>query len=178
MGYRKNVGFTNGSRLETSTLSLNPGASITLNYSELLELEPVYRISYTDTKYNLEALDDINFTSHNFGLKATTYWPENVVWGNDINYSYNGNVGPGFDKDALFWNMSLGVQMLKKNMTLKVLAYDLLNQNINTRRTVGDDYIQDFQGTVLQRYFIFSATFKFDQFGGKKANKSSMYWVD
>lgn len=178
MGYRKNIGFTNGSRLETTTLSLNPRASITFNYRELLELEPEYRISYTDTKYNLDALDDINFISHNFGLKATTYWPENVIWGNDITYSYNGNVGPGFDKDALFWNMSLGVQMLKKNVTLKVLAYDLLNQNINTRRTAGDDYIQDFQGTVLQRYFMFSASFKFDQFGGKKDKKGGIYYYN
>tara|TARA_R110002051_G_scaffold7465_2_gene33825 strand:+ start:134 stop:2908 length:2775 start_codon:yes stop_codon:yes gene_type:complete len=178
MGYRKNIGFTNGSRLETTTLSLNPRASITFNYREMLELEPEYRISYTDTKYNLESLDDISFISHNIGLKATSYWPENVIWGNDITYSYNGNVGPGFDKDALFWNMSVGVQMLQKNVTLKVLAYDLLNQNINTRRTVGDDYIQDFQGTVLQRYFMFSASFKFDQFGGKKDKKGDVFYYN
>jgi hypothetical protein len=178
MGYRKNIGFTNGSGLETSSLSLNPRASITFNYRELLELEPEYRISFTDTKYNLDGLDDVNFISHNLGLKLTTYWPENIVFGNDVTYSYNGNVGPGFKKDALFWNMSLGVQMLKKNVTLKVLAYDLLNQNINTRRTTGDDYIQDFQGTVLQRYFMFSASFKFDQFGGKKEKKGGMYSFD
>ncbi len=177
-GYRKNIGFTNGSRLEASALSLSPRVSATFNFRELVELEPGYGITINDTRYNLDGLEDVNFISHNIGFKTTTYWPENIVWGNDINYSYNGNVGPGFDRDALFWNMSLGVQMLKNNVTLKVLAYDLLNQNINTRRTTGQDFIQDFQGTVLQRYFMFSATFKFDQFGGKKANKNSMFWVD
>lgn len=177
-GYNKNIGFTNGSRLEASALSITPRVSTTFNFRELVELEPEYRMTINQTKYNLDGLDDVNFISHNLSFKTTTYWPENIVWGNDITYSYNGNVGPGFDKDALFWNMSLGVQMIKKNMTLKVLAYDLLNQNINTRRTTGQDFIQDFQGTVLQRYFMFSATFKFDQFGGKKQNNRSMYWSD
>ncbi|MET7030541.1 outer membrane beta-barrel protein [Sediminicola luteus] len=177
-GYNKNIGFTNGSRLEAYALSLSPRVSATFNFRELVELEPEYGITFNDTRYNLDGVEDVNFISHNVGFKATTYWPENIVWGNDINYSYNGNVGPGFDRDALFWNMSLGVQMLKNNVTLKVSAYDLLNQNINTRRTTGQDFIQDFQGTVLQRYFMFSVTFKFDQFGGKKANKNSMFWVD
>ncbi len=63
---------------------------------------------------------------------------------------------------------------MDKNATVKVLAYDLLNQNINTRRTSGDDFIQDFQGTVLQQYFMLSFNYKFDQFGGKKPNQGSV----
>ncbi|WP_394750169.1 outer membrane beta-barrel protein [Spongiimicrobium salis] len=170
----KNVGFTNGERLETKQFRITPRVSTSFNFREVVEVEPEYSITFNNTTYNLDiaGLDDINFISHNVGLKTTTYWPKNIVWGNDINYNYNGNVGPGFDKDALFWNMSLGYQFLKKNATLKVLAYDLLNQNINTRRTTGVDFIQDFQGTVLQRYFMLSFTFKFDQFGGKKSRNS------
>jgi len=174
LNFNRNIGFTNGSRLESKTIALSPRVSTTFNFMELVEIEPEYSVTFSDTKYNLEGIEDINFVSHNAGLKTTTYWPENVIWGNDINYTYNGNVGPGFDKDAIFWNMSLGVQLFKKNVTLKVLAYDLLNQNINTRRTAGQDFIQDFQGTVLQRYFMFSATFKFDQFGGKKPGGGGM----
>lgn len=44
--------------------------------------------------------------------------------------------------------------MIKGN--LKLIAYDLLDQNINTRRTATEDYIQDTQGTVLKRYFMAS----------------------
>lgn len=173
--FSKNIGFTNGERLETKRFSISPRVTTSFNFRELIEVEPGYRISFNNTNYNLDipGLDDIKFISHNIELKTTTYWPKNFIWGNDINYNYNGNVGPGFDKDALFWNMSLGWQFLKKNATLKVLAYDLLNQNINTRRTTGADFIQDFQGTVLQRYFMMSFTFKFDQFGGKKSRNSN-----
>lgn len=167
--FTRQIGFTNGSRLEAKTINLNPRVGLLYNYKEKIEFEPEYRLGVNATRYNLDNVNDINFITHNLSLKLTSFWPENVVWGNDITYSYNGNLGAGFDKDAIFWNMSLGVQMFKKKATLKVLAYDLLNQNINTRRTTGQDFIQDFQGTVLRRYFMGSLTIKFDSFGGKGA---------
>lgn len=167
----KTVSFTNNERLEAKSISINPRLSATFDFKEQIEFEPSYTISLNQTKYNLESIEDIKYTSHDFQLRTTTYWPENLIWGNDVVYSYNGNVGPGFDKDALFWNMSLGLQILNKKSTIKVLAYDLLNQNINTRRTTGDDFIQDIQGTVLQQYFMLSFSYKFDQFGGKNSRR-------
>nr|WP_297788963.1 outer membrane beta-barrel protein [uncultured Allomuricauda sp.] len=165
----KQVGFTNGRRLEAKNFSFNPRVGVLFNYKEMVEIEPEYRLGINSTRYNLDNVEDIDFTTHNLAVKLTSYWPKNVVFGNDITYSYNGNLGDGFDKDAIFWNMSLGLQMFKKKATLKVLAFDLLNQNINTRRTTGQDFIQDFQGTVLKRYFMGSLTIKFDSFGGKGA---------
>ena len=165
----KQVGFTNGSQLESNTFAIRPSAGLLFNYKEMLEIEPEYTLAVNATRYNLDNVENVDFTTHNLSFKLTSYWPENLVWGNDITYSYNGNLGAGFDKDAIFWNMSLGVQMFKKKATLKILAYDLLNQNINTRRTTGQDFIQDFQGTALKRYFMGSLTIKFDSFGGSGA---------
>jgi hypothetical protein len=170
LSFGQQVSFTNGVELKAKSFDVNPYVSTTYNYKEQIEIEPGYGIGFNNTTYNLDNVDDIKFTSQNASLRVTTYWPKNLIWGNDLNYSYNGNVGPGFKKDALFWNMSLGFQMLQDKGTLKVLAYDLLDQNINTRRTTGEDFIQDFQGTVLQQYFMASFTYKFDQFGGKSPN--------
>lgn len=165
--YGRQVGFTNGSRLEARSLSINPRIGLMFNYKEMIELEPEYRLGINATRYNLDNVANIDYITHNLTFKLTTFWPENLVLGNDITYSYNGNLGAGFDKDAIFWNMSLGLQMFKKKATLKVLAFDLLNQNINSQRTTGQDFIQDYQGTVLKRYFMGSLTIKFDSFGGK-----------
>ncbi|MEL4306568.1 outer membrane beta-barrel protein [Joostella sp. CR20] len=167
VNYSRDVSFNNGQELVAKQFSVSPRISTTFNYLELLEIEPGYNISYNNTKYNIERFEDIEFISHTASLRTTTYWPENVVWGNDINYNYNGNVSDDFDKDALFWNMSLGYQFLDKRATFKVLAYDLLNQNNNVSRTTGADYIQDYQSTVLTQYFMASLSIKFDRFGGK-----------
>ena len=176
VNFGKNVGFTNGVKLEATSLDVSPRVSLTFDFGELLELEPRYSVSLNNTKYSLEDMDRIKYISHDASFRLTTYWPENLIWGNDITYQYNGNVSPGFDKDALFWNASLGYQMMKKNGTLKVSAYDLLNQNNNTRRTTGQDFIQDFQGTVLKRYFMLSFSYKFDQFGGKKPDDGGRFY--
>ncbi|TRZ43111.1 outer membrane beta-barrel protein [Robertkochia solimangrovi] len=172
--YSKSLSYNNASLLEAKTFAPGVRLSTTLNFREMVEVEPQYNISFNETKYNLEAFDNVSFISHTAGLKTTTYWPKNIIWGNDINYTYNGNVGEGFDKDALFWNMSLGAELFKQKVSLKVIAYDLLDQNINTTRSTGVDYIQDTQGTVLQQYFMVTLTYKFDQFGGKGAPQGGM----
>ncbi|PKA97453.1 carboxypeptidase-like protein [Flavobacteriaceae bacterium MAR_2009_75] len=169
VSFGRQVSFSNGVRLEAESFDISPYLSTTINYRELVEFEPGYGITFNNTQYNLDNFEDVKFTAQNASLRTTTYWPKNVIWGNDIRYTYNGNVGQGFRKDAVFWNMSLGLEILNKKATVKVLAYDLLDQNINTRRTTGEDFIQDFQGTVLKRYFMGSFTYKFDQFGGAKS---------
>lgn len=176
LNFGQQVSFTNGTELKAKSFDVSASFSTTLNFRELVEFEPGYGISFNSTKYNLENIEDVKYTSQNLNLRLTTYWPENLVWGNDIRYTYNGNVGPGFRKDALFWNMSLGLEIFNKKAIVKVLAYDLLNQNTNVRRTTGEDFIQDFQGTVLQRYFMGSFTYKFDQFGGKKDGGRRSRW--
>lgn len=167
VNYNNDVSFVNDNKLTAKRLSFTPRLGVGFNFGELLEIEPNYSVTFNNTKYSLDTNDDQNFISHRASLRATTYWPENIIWGNDFSYSYNGNVSSGYDKDVLFWNMSLGAQFLKDKLLFKVLAYDLLNQNNNSARTTGADYIQDYQSTVLKRYFMASLTIKFDKFGGK-----------
>ena len=167
VNYNNDVSFVNDNKLTTKRLSVSPRLGLGFNFREIVEIEPSYSIAYNNTKYSLDTNDDENFISHRASLRATTYWPENIVWGNDFSYSYNGNVSSGYDKDVLFWNMSLGAQFLKDKLLFKVLAYDLLDQNNNSSRSTGADYIQDYQSTVLKRYFMASLTIKFDKFGGK-----------
>ncbi|MGB5819307.1 MAG: outer membrane beta-barrel protein [Saonia sp.] len=165
--YRRDVSFNNDQKLIANSYGLGPRLSGILNVGELLEVEPGYVLSFNASTYNVDSFEDIDFVSHLGSLRTTLYWPKNVVWSSDVNYTYNNNLGPGFDKDAFFWNMSLGLQLFNRKSMLKVLVYDLLNQNINTRRTTGLDFVQDFQGTVLRQYFMVSFSYNFNQFGTK-----------
>jgi hypothetical protein len=56
---------------------------------------------------------------------------------------------------------------MKDKAILTLKAYDLLNQNTNARRTATQNYIQDSQSTVLQRYFMLSFSWKFNSLGKK-----------
>lgn len=174
----KSIVFTNGSRLEADQINIRPRVGLTFTFKERFEIEPEYTYNMYRTTYSLDNLSDVDYTRQDISLKTTVYWPRNIIWGNDMVYSYNGNVGQGFDRDAIYWNMSVGFQFMEKRATLKFLAFDLLNQNINTRRTTGQDFIQDYQGTVLKQYFMGSLTIKFDSFaksGTKKEQKRTIF---
>ncbi|MDR5591939.1 outer membrane beta-barrel protein [Christiangramia sp. SM2212] len=167
-GYNRNVGFINAVKYRSDQYNLSPSFQLTYAIDEVLEINPSYTLNYNDITYDINSGRDQSYTNHTLSLETTTYWPKNVVFGNDISYNQFGNVSPGFDNTSLLWNMSLGYQFLKDNATLKVKVYDLLDENVDTRRLVGDDYIQDVNNLVLQRYAMLSFTYKLSSFGGGK----------
>lgn len=170
--YNKNLGFSNDRLFRSERYVISPSLNFSYELEDLLSLDPNFNISYNLTRYNLNQNQDQEFINYNFGLEAVTYWPENVVFGNDITFTQFGNVNPDFDNTSWLWNVSLGYTFADDRAIVKVKAYDLLNQNINTQRQTGDDFIQDTQQLILQQYFMLSFTYKFKKFGGKDPNRN------
>ncbi|NJW53590.1 outer membrane beta-barrel protein [Salinimicrobium oceani] len=169
--YNRQIGFSNGFRYNADRYSFNPSLRLGYNYNDLVEINPRYEMNYNQSRYDINFGREEEYTNHTIALEATTYWPKNVVFGNDVSFISFGNVAPGFDSTSLLWNMSLGYKFLADNATLKVKVYDLLNENVSTRRVIGDDYVQDTQELILEQYFMVSFTYKLSRFGGKDPNR-------
>lgn len=170
-GLRRDVGFSNEVRFNSETYTLSPSVSLEYDIPDIINVKPSYRVSYNQTEYSLDSRRDQEYTDHDLGLEVTTYWPEKLVFGSDITYTRLGKTAPGFDKDFVLWNLSLGYKLLGDDGILKVTVFDLLNQNISNRRITGEDYVQDMQQLVLKRYAMLTFTYKFSKFGGKKARQ-------
>jgi hypothetical protein len=69
----------------------------------------------------------------------------------------------------------LGYNFFKDQLLAKVKVYDLLNQNLNSTRTITPTAIVDAENTVLRRYVMFSLTYKLEKFAGKKKNDNMMF---
>jgi hypothetical protein len=164
--YNKNVGFINAVKYNAESYSISPNIRFTYAIEELFEISPNYDLSYYNTSYDINPDRDEEIINHRVGLGVTSYWPKNVVFGNDISYNYYGNVSPGFDNTSILWNMSLGYKFLNDDASIKVNVYDLLDQNVDTRRIIGDDYVQDTRSLILTRYAMLSFTYKLGNFGG------------
>ncbi|UJH92302.1 outer membrane beta-barrel family protein [Antarcticibacterium sp. 1MA-6-2] len=168
--YDKRVGYTNEFLFNAKRYTLGPSLNLTYAIEDYFSLNPGYRLSYTESQYDINASRNESFTNHYLTLEATTFWPKNFILGNDISFNYFGNVSPGFDNTSLLWNISLGYKFLNDDATLKIKVYDMLNQNVSTQRMVGDDFIQDTQNLILRRYAMLSFTYKLSKFGGKDPN--------
>ena len=164
--YNRNVGFLNGVKYNSGHYSLTPSVGIDYSIEEILSIIPNYQLTYNSFSYDINQVRNRNFTNHKIGLQAVSYWPKNVVFNNDLSWNYYGDVSPGLENSSLLWSLSLGYQFLADKATLNLNIYDLLNQNIETRRMIGDDYIQDINSLILRRYFMLSFTYKLGNFGG------------
>lgn len=169
-GITKSKGFTNGDLFDANSLRLTPRVNFTYDYGELLTINPTYSVTFSETSYKNYLVDKASNTTHRFNLQTTSYFPKNVVYGNDFGYDYNSNIADGFKKDFFLWNMSLGYNFFEEKLLAKVKVYDILNQNQSATRTISATTIRDEENTVLQRYLMFSLTYKLEKFGGMKNN--------
>lgn len=177
--FNKSINFNNDVQYASKTNSMTPTLSVTYTWKKLFEIRPNYRLSFTNTSYDLADFEDQNFLRHALGIRTATFVPKNFEWRNDINFTYNPNVADGFQKSAWFWNSTLAYSFLKEKATLTLKVYDLLNQNTNAQRTATQNYIQDQQSTVLEQYFMVSFSWKFNSLGPKgESNDGGMFYFD
>lgn len=166
--YNLTKGFTNTQQYEARSLTLSPRVNFNYDYGELLTINPSYSYTYNQSDYTNYRITQASNYVHRINLTTTSYWPKNIIFGNDFGYTYNSNIADGFKKDFYLWNTSLGYNFLKDHFMFKVKVYDLLNQNLGTSRTITPTSIRDEENIVLKRYAMFSLTYSLKQFGGKR----------
>ena len=162
--YSFDKGFTNAVLYNAKSSAIAPKVYFTYEYGDLVSVSPSYSLSYNETKYKNSSRDASSNVLHRINLQTTTYWPENLVFGNDFGYTYNSNISGNFKKDFYLWNTSLAYGFFDKKMFLKVKVYDVLNQNQSATRTISATSIRDEENTVLKRYIMFSVAYKIGNF--------------
>jgi hypothetical protein len=173
--YNFNKGLTNDVLFESKGLQINPRVNVTWSIDEVITVSPSYRYSYSKTNFENYVIENADNFTHNAKLEITSYMPKKFVLGSDFGYTYNSNIANGFKKDFYLWNVSVGYNFFKDQLLAKVKVYDLLNQNLNSTRTITPTAIVDAENTVLKRYVMFSLTYKLEKFAGKKKDNSMFF---
>ncbi|RZJ53195.1 MAG: TonB-dependent receptor [Flavobacterium sp.] len=166
--YSYDKGFTNAVLYNAKSIGITPKVYMSYDYGEVLTIAPSYNLSYNQSKYENYSRDATSNVVHRINLQTTTYWPENLIFGNDFGYTYNSNISDGFKKDFYLWNTSISYGFLDKKLYAKVKVYDVLNQNLSATRTISATSIRDEENTVLRRYVMFSLAYKIGNFTGSE----------
>jgi hypothetical protein len=164
---RRTVNFNNEEQFASRNRNLTPNVRLSINWKEVFEISPNYRVTFSKNSFNIQDFEDQEFVSHNLRINTALFVPKHFEWRNDFSYSFNPNVAPGFQRSIWFWNSTLAYSFFKDKATITLKVYDLLNQNNNARRTANANFIQDSQSTVLQRFFLISLSYKFNSLGKK-----------
>ena len=174
--FSKNINFNNNIQYASKNTSISPSIGLEYTWKKLFEFKPRYRVTFTKNNFDLDDIENTNFTIHRVTLGTTTFFPKKFEWRNDINYNYNSNIADGFQKSAWFWNSSLSYSVLKDKGLVTLKVYDLLNQNTNASRVASQDYIEDRQSTVLTQYFMLNFSWKFNSLGKKGETRKGPIW--
>ncbi|MFD1604188.1 outer membrane beta-barrel protein [Flavobacterium artemisiae] len=175
--YSFDKGFTNDILYNSKSVGVTPKVYMSYDYGDVLTIAPSYNLSYSESKYENYLLGQTSNVVHRVNVQTTSYWPANLIFGNDFGYTYNSNISDGFKKDFFLWNTSLSYGFLDKKLYAKVKVYDVLNQNQSATRTISATSIRDEENTVLKRYVMFSLAYKIGNFaeskkGGKRERGS------
>ncbi|MDO5968399.1 outer membrane beta-barrel protein [Flavivirga aquimarina] len=162
---RRSVNFNNDVQYASLSKTLSPNLGARFMWKDVAEFGVNYSLSFTNNTFDTDVFDNQEFSYHSMFIRTINYFNKKFDWRNEIRYNYNPDIADDFEKSAWFWNSTLAYSFMKDKATLTLKAYDLLNQNTNARRIANQNFIEDRQSTVLQRYFMLSFSWKFNTLG-------------
>jgi len=93
----------------------------------------------------------------------------------DVVYTVYSGLNQSYNQDYFLWNAYVGYKFFKdRSLEAKVSVFDLLDQNRSIGRTVTGNYTEDYNTTVLKRYFMFTLTYTFKKFKSGTQPKSEI----
>lgn len=165
----KSVNLLNGDQ----NISQNNYAKVYLGFTydapSWIDLHTDFSVSRQQTDYSLQP--DLNNVAYNLDISPNvTFIPTSKTEIN-IDYDYRQTTGQaaGYNTSINMLNADV-VQYFtnKKDVWVKLKAYDLLNQNVSVWRSTGDNYIQDTKANVLSRFILLSLNFRLNKFNSSK----------
>lgn len=155
--------------------AINGGAYIGSNISKDLDFSLSYNGTYNIVKNSVQKQSDNNFVTQATTFKLNWIFLDGFVVNTDVVYTIFTGLNQSYNQDYFLWNAYVGYKFFKdRSLEAKVSVFDLLNQNRSIGRTVTGNYTEDYNTTVLKRYFMFTLTYTFKKFKSGTQPKSEI----
>jgi hypothetical protein len=149
---------------DTRNWGANQNLALTFT-TDIIEIGARGSVRYSCTENNL-----------NNNLKQETWdWtgagninlhlPYSLNIANDISYTTREGYS-SFNQNELVWNASIDKSVFNKKGTVSLKMYDILQQRLNIRENIGDNFRTLSRSNMLPSYFMLSFTYKIAKFGG------------
>ncbi|WP_143244192.1 outer membrane beta-barrel protein, partial [Algoriphagus ratkowskyi] len=166
VSFTRSPGIINGLKNINDNTNLGQGVSFTSNISKDFDFTLGTTGTYTIVNSSLQETLDNNYYIQESNLKL--YYSPNdgkLFVGNTVSNSLYRGLSDGFNQSIWLWNIEAGYRFAKNNKAeVKLVIFDLLNQNTSISRTISDVSVSDVYTNVLTRYGLLTFTYIIGKF--------------
>ncbi|HRE74076.1 MAG TPA: TonB-dependent receptor [Flavobacteriales bacterium] len=169
LGLNQTPGLVNGLKNISNNYSITGGFTLASNFSDKIDFTVTTNSTYSIVRNSLQTNSDNNYLIQNSTGKLNWIFGKGFVFATDVTHSMYRGLQQEFNRDFILWNAGLGYKFLKdRKLDVRLIAYDLLNQNNSINRQVTETYIEDTRSNVMNRYFQLQLTYTFRNFNQQK----------
>jgi hypothetical protein len=151
--------------LDNTTHSLSVTERLRATYrSDNLEVIASGRTRVSKPWYTLQTQVDATWNNQVSGSIKWTIGDSGIELSTDANYNWYYGYTTAQEPE-LVWNAAFSMPLFKRQATLSLKAYDLLDQAKNVRVATTDNYYSETRNNTLGRYIMLSFTWRFGNFG-------------
>lgn len=174
--YFRNTNFISGLENVTTNYGITPELEIDFNLlRDSLTIEVDAKFTYNNAISSLNNIATPS-TIQSYGAGFEWVLPHGFKIGVDGAYTKNSQSGVGYDTEFFILNAEVSKRFLKtQNLEIALIGNDIFNQNINARREVNGNVITDYRTTIISRYFLLKATFRFNNRKTREDDFSGMH---
>ncbi len=173
--YSNNVSFVNSLENKGKNWIAGQRFSTDIKIKKWLETTVGVNYSLNSSKYSLQTQFNADASVWTLSHSARLFFPRNWKFNYDMDKSINSGYASNVNVNPFIINATLEKALFKKqNASVKLQAFDLLNQNISVNRSVTGSAITDTRTNRLGRYIMLSFVFRLNKFSGQAPQNQMM----
>lgn len=173
--YYNNV-FSSANAEKNVNKTLSMGEHLRLNYrASFFDAGFIGMLNYQHSRNSIQTSSNLNTWQFSYGAEANFNAPWGMSLSTDIRMSSRrGYSVSSMNTNELLWNAQLSQSFLKKkNLTLSVQFYDILQQQSNISRVLNAQMRSDSWNNAINSYFMVHLIYKLNIFPGGSSSKDA-----
>lgn len=172
--YINNISFADNIKNVGKNWILSQGLNMQINPNRNLEFNPGVRYSFNTNTNDALTNNNTKVSTWSMNFNSRVYFLKTLLFGTDLSKSVNNGYSSSLAVNPFIINTYLEKQFLKdRSATLRLQAFDLLDENTSVSRQITANAITDSQSNRLSRYFMLSFTMRLQKFSGRQPQQNN-----
>ncbi len=167
--FNNSVGFQDNIKNTSDTWRFNQSLALQINPGTWMEMAPSFSYGYTKSNYTAPGSRDQEIQSYSFDVTGRLFFlkSKSLILGFTGGKTFNTGYTGALNVNPFIINAYIEQQFLKnRTATLRLQAFDLLNESTNISRTIDSNGFTDTQTNRLTQYFMLTLAMRINRFAG------------